>query len=470
MIFAKPPVRRRSKFCIFRIISEDLPPRDEIGSRDRVLDFILDNENEFEDTTKGWIINGFTDSVHRASVIDKLVKRDMFVLTIPWARKLYADARTREQKIVTAIGINKARNLAISHGQLLADFTFILDGDCFFTKGQYEHVTKEIEKDQKASNRKHYSTVCSRSTFEHALQSDDIMNLAEPMPIVRYDATERFDESIPFGKGDKLEYLFRLNHSKEPGHHHEMINDKLCKCFGAVHHVSGSSYEIEDNLKMRISLRDQSIDNLLHKLDHFQPRQRKPNDFWRTIQGYFDYQGLYSHFAYINPSGSKIVEVGCWKGASICYLAQEVKNYDKEMELFAVDTWQGSDEIVHRDEIERLGGADNLYETFLQNIKKGNVSRMITPIRMHSLEASRLFEDQSLEVVFIDASHKYKDVLDDIKHWYPKVKTGGIIAGHDYLPGNIASECGVIRAVHEFFHKKNLETNIGGRTWSHRKT
>lgn len=469
MIFAKTPIKRRNKFCIFRILSEDLPPRDEIGSREKVLDFILNNEIQFKDTIKGWVVNSFLDSLQRAKIIDKLISHNSYVVTIPWARKLYANAKNRDDKIVAGIAINKARNLAIAHGHLLADFTFVLDGDCFFTENQFYQFTEKLLSDQKNSNRKHYSINCSRSTFEHALKDDGEMLLAEPMPVVRYDSVKLFDEKLPFGKGDKLKYLFDLNHSQEFGKHNYVFDESKCKCFGMVHHVSGSSFEIEKNLHLRISLRDQSLDNLLNKMDNFTPKQRKPNEFWKTIQGYFDFQGLYSHFAYKNTDGAKFVEVGCWKGASTCYLAQEIKNYNKKIELYAVDTWEGSDESQHKLEIEALGGSENLYELFLKNIKMGEVSDIIIPMKMNSQDASQKFLENSLDVVFIDASHKYQDVLNDIKCWYPKVKKGGIIAGHDYLPGNLASECGVIRAVNEYFHGKNLETNIGGRTWAHKK-
>jgi predicted O-methyltransferase YrrM len=47
------------------------------------------------------------------------------------------------------------------------------------------------------------------------------------------------------------------------------------------------------------------------------------------------------------------------------------------------------------------------------------------------LDACKLYQDNSLDFVFIDASHEYQDVKEDIINWLPKVKIGGIIAGHD---------------------------------------
>ena len=39
---------------------------------------------------------------------------------------------------------------------------------------------------------------------------------------------------------------------------------------------------------------------------------------------------------------------------------------------------------------------------------------------------------EKLDFVYIDANHNYECVKEDIEHWYPKVKVGGIIAGHDF--------------------------------------
>jgi hypothetical protein len=40
--------------------------------------------------------------------------------------------------------------------------------------------------------------------------------------------------------------------------------------------------------------------------------------------------------------------------------------------------------------------------------------------------------DQSVDLVYIDASHGYRAVKQDIKEWLPKVRPGGYITGHDY--------------------------------------
>ena len=53
-------------------------------------------------------------------------------------------------------------------------------------------------------------------------------------------------------------------------------------------------------------------------------------------------------------------------------------------------------------------------------------------LKMLSEDASKTIENNSLNFCYIDASHKYIQVKNDIKCWLPKVRKGGILCGHDY--------------------------------------
>ena len=167
-------------------------------------------------------------------------------------------------------------------------------------------------------------------------------------------------------------------------------------------------------------------------------------------ENWFTYPTLYSRFVEQLECG-KIVEVGSWKGKSTAYLAVEIINSGKKISIDTVDTWKGSpNEECHVN--DPYVKTDGLYSLFLSNIEK--VSSVINPIRMASLDAAKLYDDNSIDIVFIDACHAYECVKEDIDAWYPKVKTGGVIAGHDY---NHHSFPGVIRAVNEAFGKDKIE-------------
>jgi hypothetical protein len=54
-------------------------------------------------------------------------------------------------------------------------------------------------------------------------------------------------------------------------------------------------------------------------------------------------------------------------------------------------------------------------------------------VRKTSMEAVKDFEDGSLDFVYIDGSHTFENVYEDIVEWTKKIKVGGIISGHDWF-------------------------------------
>lgn len=170
--------------------------------------------------------------------------------------------------------------------------------------------------------------------------------------------------------------------------------------------------------------------------------------FYKSIQGWFTFPKLYSRIVMEAKENSTFVEIGSWLGQSSAYMAVDIINSGKKIKFDCVDTWLGSAE--HENSSEVLD--KTLYEKFLKNIEP--VKHIINPIRMPSLEASATYEDSTLDFVFIDASHDYHNVINDIYAWYPKVKSGAVLAGHDYaFPG-------VEKAVNEFLQKENYNLDI----------
>ena len=168
-------------------------------------------------------------------------------------------------------------------------------------------------------------------------------------------------------------------------------------------------------------------------------------------EDWFTYPNLYSDMVKKFPSGSKFVEVGSWKGKSSSYITVEIINSNKNIEFTCVDTWRGN---IDKSNIN----IHNLYEVFINNMKP--VENFYKHLRMTSIQASTLFKNQSLDFVFIDASHSYIDVKNDILTWKPKIKKNGILAGHDYR----SSWPEVIRAVDELLKNDFYTTEF---CWVH---
>lgn len=127
----------------------------------------------------------------------------------------------------------------------------------------------------------------------------------------------------------------------------------------------------------------------------------------------------------------------------------------KGKRLYSVDAWKHFEEGY----IDINNPEDDVHEQSYQTTCKtllpfGERSKIL---RMTSKEASEEFEDGQLDFVYIDANHSYEFCLEDISLWYPKVKVGGMISGHDYK--NTTTEYGVMevkKAVDEFFQGKEI--------------
>ena len=111
-----------------------------------------------------------------------------------------------------------------------------------------------------------------------------------------------------------------------------------------------------------------------------------------------------------------MVEVGSWIGSSALVWCQ------KFTAVYCVDPGGGK--------LEK--GASERREVFRIFNERTKDIKNIIPIRKTSVEASKDFEDDSLDFVYIDALHDYDSVKEDIRVWFPKVKKQGYIGGHDY--------------------------------------
>ena len=177
------------------------------------------------------------------------------------------------------------------------------------------------------------------------------------------------------------------------------------------------------------------------------------NHFHEEIYGFAqnDLFDLYKKVVEIFPSGSHFVEVGSFLGKSAVFMAVEIINSGKRIKFDCVDHWKGSKEHRDNEEVD----AENLYEDFIKNTEP--VKGVITPVKMDSIEASKLYKLDSLDFIFIDASHDEQSVREDLTYWYPRLKETGMIAGDD-----IENE-GVINALKWFFDTGKLE--IIERQW-----
>jgi hypothetical protein len=88
-----------------------------------------------------------------------------------------------------------------------------------------------------------------------------------------------------------------------------------------------------------------------------------------------------------------------------------------------------------------------------------------TILRQDSLLAATLFPDNFFDFIYIDSKHTYDQVSQELELYWPKLKSGGIFSGHDYMDGwtdpqGTYHSWGVIQAVDEFVEKKDQTLHL----------
>lgn len=142
-----------------------------------------------------------------------------------------------------------------------------------------------------------------------------------------------------------------------------------------------------------------------------------------------------------NVHVKKIAEIGVFQGR----LSKRLRDVFPESELFLIDPWKLIDSSKDAEPIS-LDPKD--YEEAFASVQRGFAPDPKVHILRHfSHEAARLVPSD-LDLVFIDGNHSYASVTTDLSLWTPKVRKGGVIAGHDY---HKETWPGVVKAVDEFF-------------------
>lgn len=163
-------------------------------------------------------------------------------------------------------------------------------------------------------------------------------------------------------------------------------------------------------------------------------------------------------------------EVGCFTGESTSVFGNQAK---KRNEIhYAIDWFKGTptSSLTHH-----LYGYD-IFLIFILNLRKLGLTDAVNTLHMTSEEAANILKDNLFNIIFIDGDHRYKGIKRDIELFYPKLKKGGILCGHDYdchpnkAPFDITKHldvdcyeqihCGVIHAVNKKFGKPETKHKI----------
>lgn len=185
---------------------------------------------------------------------------------------------------------------------------------------------------------------------------------------------------------------------------------------------------------------------------------------WNEVAGYFQYVDMrdYMHLTNMLPDEGLMVEIGSFRGRSLASVAENIKR--KRLQVLSVDIF---DKVIAEDYVEPdvYAKREGMLDDFLLTIEQFGIREHVDVLAAKSIDAAKMLSDQQFDLVFIDADHSYEAVKADIEAWWPLVKEGGIMAGHDY-DHNTRQWPGVYKAVHEKFGQPYFWCFI----WAVRKT
>jgi cephalosporin hydroxylase len=160
------------------------------------------------------------------------------------------------------------------------------------------------------------------------------------------------------------------------------------------------------------------------------------------IHHFCDYEIFYQKMVEEAQTDDILIEIGVLYGGGLSVLADEGFSQNKRLTIFGLDFNKEHVDIAIKN-MERLGF--------------WNVTLVLGDSTRNSILSN--FPDEKVFMVFLDASHDYHLTYGELETWWPKVKTGGYLAGHDYFHVNYP---GVKKAVDEFAKTNNLEVQTKG--------
>jgi len=163
----------------------------------------------------------------------------------------------------------------------------------------------------------------------------------------------------------------------------------------------------------------------------------------------------------INRLDYKIAaEIGTYRGEFAEYLLEET---DLEL-LYVIDPWTFQSSEEYEDAANHSQSMhDHYYQECMKRLRR--FKDRLGVRKEFSPQAAEQFDDRTFDFVYIDGNHSYKTVKADLEAWYPKVRPGGMLAGHDYVGDGFHHNChfGVAGAVDEFVERLGVKLHTTQR-------
>lgn len=211
------------KYHLWRILGNDLPPRHPDSQTETNLKFILGTESLFEDCEKRFLINRVYDDDKRRRLVDAIQANSFHVDVIPFEEDVFDSLGSYQEKAHYLTNVNSARNYCVKQSLAAgADVVCPMDGGMFFRDdgwtrfaivcsenlddGFFSFATWRVESIEDMLNMQTFPTLYSTYKFGKI----STVGLTEFQLAFTQHSDCLFDESLPYGREDKVELLYRL--------------------------------------------------------------------------------------------------------------------------------------------------------------------------------------------------------------------------------------------------------------------
>ena len=212
---------------------------------------------------------------------------------------------------------------------------------------------------------------------------------------------------------------------------------------------------MENNFKKK-SIKSKFLDKL---------QRRNRGNFFMILKNYYYYiiskifKFTDDKRAYIIKQLNKnsiVAEIGVWRGD----FSYEIFKYVSPRRLVLVDPWIYNKKI--RGCAPQVKGIEPINQKFFDQakfstFKKFNGLDNVTILDTSSKNASKKYEDNFFDYIYIDGEHSYKAVYEDLIYWYPKLKQNGKIFGDDFYWREEDNSFSVKKAYDDFIFKHKIK-------------
>ncbi|MGD9536739.1 MAG: class I SAM-dependent methyltransferase [Alphaproteobacteria bacterium] len=132
----------------------------------------------------------------------------------------------------------------------------------------------------------------------------------------------------------------------------------------------------------------------------------------------------------------RILEVGSWAGASAITLARALGAHSSTGEIICIDTWAPYFDLDVDNqslylEMDKAAESGDIFHLFQHNIRAAGAAGLVSWRRGRSSEILPTLPPESFDLIYLDGSHAYRDVLTDIRQSMELIRDDGILCGDD---------------------------------------